>query len=86
MAAFFIVFTVGMSGGTEKVIVEVELKEPGTIIQEVVKEIPVESIKEIEIVREIPGPTEIIREEIEIPVEIIREVEVVKEVIVEVPE
>ena len=55
--------------------------EPVTVVEEreVIKEVPVEIIKEVEVVKQEEVPVEVIKE-VEVPVEVIKEVEVPKEV------
>ena len=60
---------------------------PEVVEREVVKEVPVEVVKEVEVVREMPVEVEVVKEvEVvrEMPVDVIKEVEVVKERPVEV--
>lgn len=69
--------------GNSKVIDNQSQKEVITTIKEVIKEVPVEVIKEVEIIKEVP--VEVIKEVIkEIPVEVVKEVIIEKIKAVEV--
>lgn len=69
--------------GNSNVIIPEPQKEVITTIKEVIKEVPVEVIKEVEIIKEVP--VEVIKEIIkEVPVEVIKEVIVEKVKTVEV--